>query len=75
MEKLDAKSEQRVGTDRYEGFVIDLATLISQIIGFNFTVHISDGYGSIGDDGEWNGMIRDLLEEVRVHKKVKELAS
>lgn len=71
MLKLDAKSAKREGLDRYEGFVIDLATLISQLVGFNFTIHISDGYGSKDGNGQWNGMIRDLLEEVRNCSKNK----
>ena len=48
----------------YEGFVVDLALAISKIVGFNFTIVPTDGYGSVGKDGRWNGMIRELLEEV-----------
>ena len=58
MEKID-------GGDEYEGFAIDLTNAISGIVGFNYTVVITDGYGSVGEDGRWNGMIRELLEEVR----------
>ena len=50
--------------DVYEGFVVDLAHAISAIMGFNFTIVPTDGYGSVGKDGKWNGMIRELLEEV-----------
>ena len=64
MEKKDAKAKQRTGNNRYEGFVVDLATAISNIVGFNYTLALTDGYGSIGENGEWNGMIRELLEEV-----------
>ena len=65
MLKLDAKSKRRVGNDRYEGFVIDLASAIAEEVGFNFSVAIADGYGSVDENGEWNGMMRELLDEVR----------
>ena len=51
----------------YEGFVVDLALAISKIVGFNFTIVPTDGYGSVGKDGRWNGMIRELLEEVKIN--------
>ena len=35
MEKLDARDAQRVGNDRYEGFVVDLINAIADIVGFN----------------------------------------
>ena len=65
MLKLDAKSARRTGNDRYEGFVIDLASAIAAAVGFNFSVHIADGYGSMDENGERNGMIRELLDEVQ----------
>ncbi len=62
MLKLDWK--QRTGNDRYEGFVVDLATGIARIVGFNFTIEPTDGYGSVDKNGRWNGMIREILEGV-----------
>ena len=64
MEKVDAKEQRRTGNDRYEGFVVDLATQIASLVGFNFTIAVTDGYGKLDEKGEWNGMIRELLEEV-----------
>ena len=52
------------GNNQYEGFVVDLANEISKIVGFNFTISIASAYGSIDDDGQWNGMILELLEQV-----------
>ena len=49
---------------QYEGFVVDLASEIARIVGFNYTVVPTVGYGSKGKDGRWNGMIREILEEV-----------
>ena len=39
MEKLDAQDSQRVGNDRYEGFVVDLINAIADIVGFNVRSH------------------------------------
>jgi len=53
------------GNARYEGFCIDIIDDISKILGFNYTIQeVGDGaYGSINKEtGEWNGMIRELLE-------------
>ena len=58
------KSGGRTGNDRYEGFVVDLAGDIAERVGFNFTIQITEGYGSVDETGHWNGMIRQLLEEV-----------
>ena len=67
MEKLDAKSKKRTGNDRFEGFVVDMMAEIAGLVGFNFTIRLTDGYGSVDKDGNWNGMIRELLEEVRLY--------
>ena len=67
MEKLDAREARRKGNDRFEGFVVDLAGAIADIVGFNLTIRLADGYGSVDEEtGQWNGMIRELLEEVRI---------
>lgn len=58
------KSRGRVGNDRYEGFVVDLAKDIADIVGFDFRIQVTNGYGNVDEHGQWNGMIRELLEEV-----------
>ena len=53
--------------DRYEGFCVDLLHDISEIVGFKYEINlVTDGkYGAPNkDNGEWNGMIRDLLDRV-----------
>ncbi len=68
MEKLSPPSGggKWAGNDRFEGFVPDLATEIARAVGFDFELEPTDGYGSLDrDTGRWNGMIRELLEEVR----------
>ncbi|XP_047500047.1 glutamate receptor ionotropic, kainate 2-like [Penaeus chinensis] len=63
MQKENA--EDLAGNDRFEGFCLDLLTEIASILKFNFTVVpvASNAYGSKNaETGEWNGMIRELLE-------------
>ncbi|XP_031625101.1 glutamate receptor ionotropic, kainate 2 [Contarinia nasturtii] len=54
------------GNNQFEGYAIDLIREISMILGFNFTFRlVPDGrYGSINKlTGEWDGMVRELLEQ------------
>ena len=43
---------------------MDLADNIAKIVGFKYKIVPTNGYGSLGKDGRWDGMIRELLEEV-----------
>lgn len=54
------------GNDRLEGFGIDLIHELSLMLGFNYTFMLQkDGvYGSMVN-GQWNGMVKELLEYVR----------
>ena len=49
---------------QYEGFVVDLAKEIATIVGFNYTIMPTKAHGSVDKSGQWNGMIKELLEEV-----------
>ena len=65
---LKETSESLTGNDRFEGFCIDLIDEIAQHLGFNYTFQIeqSGSYGSKNKEtGEWNGMIRELLDHVQ----------
>ena len=57
-------SERLEGNSKYEGFIVDLASEIAAIVGFNYTIVPTNAHGSIDKNGQWNGMIRELLEEV-----------
>ncbi|XP_064086752.1 glutamate receptor ionotropic, kainate 2-like isoform X1 [Macrobrachium nipponense] len=62
---LKENPERLKGNDRYEGFCIDLIDEIAKIRGFNYTFHeVGDkNYGSKDrTTGEWNGIIRELLD-------------
>lgn len=59
-------SEQLSGNDQFEGYAIDLIDEISKILGFNYTFKlVPDGrYGSLNrETKEWDGMVRELLEQ------------
>uniref|UniRef100_A0A8C2DD29 Glutamate receptor n=1 Tax=Cyprinus carpio TaxID=7962 RepID=A0A8C2DD29_CYPCA len=54
------------GNDRFEGYCLDLLKELSNILGFSYEVKlVSDGkYGAQNDKGEWNGMVRELIDHV-----------
>lgn len=55
------------GNDRYEGFVFDIIDEISKMLGFHYIFKLVDDskYGNRNQEtGEWNGMIRELLDGV-----------
>lgn len=60
---------QLSGNDRFEGFCIDLISELSKLLGFNYTFVIQED-GANGNfnrtTGEWNGMIRKILDGVSV---------
>ncbi|XP_014479803.1 PREDICTED: glutamate receptor ionotropic, kainate 2-like isoform X2 [Dinoponera quadriceps] len=46
------------GNDRYEGFGIDIMQLISEDLGFNYTLQVESDYGSLNKHTEkWTGML------------------
>lgn len=64
---LKDSAERLSGNDRFEGFGIELIHELSLMLGFNYTFQLQeDGvYGSLNrDTGEWNGMIKQLLDYV-----------
>lgn len=64
---LKESSEMLTGNERFEGFVVDVIDEVSKLLGFKYTLRMvaDSNYGSLNPDtGEWNGIIRELLEEV-----------
>lgn len=56
------------GNAHYEGFCIDLLKNIAAMVGFEYRIElVPDGkYGVIDlDTGEWNGIVRQLMDKVR----------
>ncbi|KAK0170208.1 hypothetical protein PV328_010796 [Microctonus aethiopoides] len=63
---LKDSSKELQGNAQYEGYSIDLIHEISRILGFNYTFRIvpDKKYGSYDKEKkEWNGMIKELLDQ------------
>lgn len=55
------------GNDKFEGYCLDLLKELSNILGFIYEVKlVPDGkYGALNDKGQWNGMVKELIDHVR----------
>ncbi|XP_013392184.1 glutamate receptor 4 [Lingula anatina] len=53
------------GVDRYEGYCVELAKLLSEVVPFNYTIKIvEDGqYGTLDSNGRWDGMVGELTRQ------------
>ena len=56
------------GNEIYEGFCKELADKIAEIVGFKYILKlVSDNkYGTVTENGSWNGMVGELEREVRI---------
>lgn len=64
---LKESADKLSGNDRLEGFGIDLIHELSLMLGFNYTFELQhDGVYGSPVNGQWNGMIRELLDNVRI---------
>ena len=54
------------GNDRFEGYAIELMQGIAGILHFNVTFKLVDDgkYGGMDEHGNWNGMMKEVLEGV-----------
>lgn len=54
------------GNDRFEGYCVDLLKELAHILGFSYEIRlVEDGkYGAQDDKGQWNGMIKELIDHV-----------
>lgn len=55
------------GNDRFYGFCIDLLKTVADQLTFNYVIELVPDrkYGAIDPKtGEWNGMVRELLQKV-----------
>ena len=56
------------GNARFKGFCIDLLQQIAEMLEFDYVIKLVDDgkYGApVGLSGEWNGMVGELIDEVR----------
>lgn len=59
-------------TGELEGFCIDLLEELSNMMGFTYDIYIvEDGlFGSQSNNGTWNGIIDDIIQEVSDEKSM-----
>ena len=65
---LSESADKLVGNDAFEGYAIDLIAEIAEILKFNYTFKwVDDGaYGYKNKEtGEWNGLMGELLSQVK----------
>ena len=51
---------------RYEGYLIDLIEKIAEDLKFEYELYEvpDEQFGAMDDNGEWNGLIRELIDRV-----------
>lgn len=64
MELENAKNKSI--NEQYEGYCIDLIKEIARILEFKYQIKLVDDgvHGRKNERGEWNGMIKELIEGV-----------
>lgn len=64
---VDGWQEQNLtGNEKYEGFCVDLVELLAQAHNFTYVIRLVEDKvrGEQDERGEWNGMIRELVDGV-----------
>lgn len=53
--------------ERYEGFCIDLLLALAKLCNFTYDIYqVPDNkYGVVNENGEWNGLVRELIDKVK----------
>ena len=67
MLNLNDSTSIYTGNARFKGFCIDLLEEIAQVLKFDYIIKLVDDgkYGApVGPNGEWNGMVRELIDQV-----------
>ncbi len=62
--------------EKYEGYVVDFIKHLSEEVKFKYKFQmVADGkYGSLNPNtGEWNGMLRELIDQVKCKQSCKQL--
>lgn len=62
------------GNDRFHGFCIDLLRAVADYLTFTYTIELVPDrkYGAVDpSNGEWNGMVRELLQKVSLGNELR----
>lgn len=58
--------QNKTGNDRWEGYCIDLIRELAAIRNFKYVIRVLEGesspHGNKNEKGEWNGLIRELID-------------
>ena len=46
----------------FEGFSIELLDMLQRSLNFTYSLHEIDGFGSLRDDGSWNGLVGAIVD-------------
>nr|AXY87920.1 ionotropic receptor 25a.3 [Subpsaltria yangi] len=59
------KTVEENGKDKYFGYCIDLIEEIRKLLGFEYEIYVApdNSFGYMDDNGQWNGMIKELIEK------------
>lgn len=70
LKKVENGVQFKNHNDRYEGFCIDLLKHLSERIGFNYEIREVESriYGADLGNGEWSGIIGELMQKVCVNR-------
>ena len=52
--------------ERFEGYCVDLIEEIKKLVGFEYEIYVApdNKFGNMDENGQWNGMIKELIEKV-----------
>lgn len=58
--------------DQFEGFCVDMLQEISELVGFKYKIElVPDGkYGAPDEQGNWNGMVHQIVDRVSTLKQL-----
>lgn len=64
--KPDSNGDPLIGNNRFEGYCAELAKEIARQCNFDYIIKpVADGkYGALLDNGKWDGMVKELTENV-----------
>lgn len=58
--------DKKTGNDRYEGYCVELMDRIAKNLSRKYVIQLvkDEKYGNVEENGRWNGMVGELLNDV-----------
>lgn len=65
MKVLDDDGQE---TGKFSGYCIDLIDEISKMINFEYEIYVApdNSFGYMDENGQWSGMIKELIDKVSI---------